>query len=341
MSLGTTAVHSHATQIYARSDSGGNTRSRVNGAAVGDTPTFRILGRRGNQPPQAHPPAKRFWSRLSEATDSLFCPSGQHSDDPLVEVVRRDPTAAVRFIRTVMRFGGVGSVVVCTTCALFLCIFWRRCGGCDRPLRWWLLMHTLLQVVQIPVRFVFLSKMHAAEGVGGSLEACVTNFTACPAWRWSKKVSVFLYGWFVLGIVWVVNAGHCDACPGMYRMTVAVIFQAVARAIVALVCFRFIFDNSDVTDGPDPPKVEGATADQIASLPMVHFSKRLLSDDGASCAVCLGEYMVGESMRRLPCGHYFHRRCADRWLRRSKRCPLCMRAIDAEHGAGLKAKRTH
>eukprot|EP00927_Polykrikos_kofoidii_P077637 TRINITY_DN74560_c0_g1_i1.p1 TRINITY_DN74560_c0_g1~~TRINITY_DN74560_c0_g1_i1.p1 ORF type:complete len:317 (+),score=40.33 TRINITY_DN74560_c0_g1_i1:151-1101(+) len=272
-------------------------------------------------------PAKRLLRHLEDWLTFAFSPNLQLSDDPLVDVVRRDPDAASRFIRTVMIFSGIGSVVVCSCCAIFLTLFWKRCGGCDRPLRWWLLMHTFLQALQIPVRFVFLTRMSAAETTGASLEACVSAFTATPAWRASKNVSLFTYGWFVLGIVWMVNAGGCPSCPGIYRMTVAVIAQAVARAVVALVCFRVLFPQGDRERSEAP--VAAALPGQIASLPLVRFSADLFSDDRPSCAVCLGEYDVGDSLRRLPCGHHFHKMCSDKWLRQSKRCPLCMQPIDA------------
>ncbi|XP_062201288.1 uncharacterized protein LOC133903841 [Phragmites australis] len=42
------------------------------------------------------------------------------------------------------------------------------------------------------------------------------------------------------------------------------------------------------------------------------------------CCVCISTCRDGEEMRRLPCGHAFHRDCVDRWLARCRRtCPLC------------------
>ncbi|XP_051191076.1 E3 ubiquitin-protein ligase ATL6-like [Lolium perenne] len=44
------------------------------------------------------------------------------------------------------------------------------------------------------------------------------------------------------------------------------------------------------------------------------------------CAMCLSEYGEdGELVRVVPaCGHFFHARCdVDRWLRKSRTCPLC------------------
>ena len=33
-----------------------------------------------------------------------------------------------------------------------------------------------------------------------------------------------------------------------------------------------------------------------------------------TCAICKCEFEEGESLRLLPCGHVFHKRCADTWL---------------------------
>lgn len=218
--------------------------------------------------------------------------------------------------------------MVCTASSAFLLLFWRRCGSCNRPLRWWLLVHTLTQLVQIPVRCVFVLRLRRAEASGAGIEESVVSYTASPAWRSSKTLSLFTYGWFVLGVVWVLNIGNCGLCPGMYRMTIAVILQAVARAVSALACFRILFPHSEPAAAAQPPVVEAASAELIASLPLEVFGA--LSGEAAaeSCAVCLCDYIAHDMLRRLPCGHHFHRRCADEWLRRSKRCPLCMRAVD-------------
>uniref|UniRef100_A0A0E0F988 RING-type domain-containing protein n=1 Tax=Oryza meridionalis TaxID=40149 RepID=A0A0E0F988_9ORYZ len=45
---------------------------------------------------------------------------------------------------------------------------------------------------------------------------------------------------------------------------------------------------------------------------------------GAQCAICLGEFVAGDALRRGPgCGHRFHAECVERWLRVSATCPVC------------------
>jgi len=49
---------------------------------------------------------------------------------------------------------------------------------------------------------------------------------------------------------------------------------------------------------------------------------------GQKCMVCFETFEAGESMRTLPCLHSFHRKCIDRWLSRSKKCPVCNTRVD-------------
>jgi len=43
----------------------------------------------------------------------------------------------------------------------------------------------------------------------------------------------------------------------------------------------------------------------------------------ATCPVCLEDYKLGQVVRRLPCMHFFHKRCIDQWLQRHGTCPTC------------------
>ena len=77
-------------------------------------------------------------------------------------------------------------------------------------------------------------------------------------------------------------------------------------------------------------------------------------ESSAECSICIGEYLEGESLTTLPCGHEFHTECIHRWLnsrcrptlnpylehlsegiyqepQTSLTCPLCKRDI---RGAG-------
>ena len=41
------------------------------------------------------------------------------------------------------------------------------------------------------------------------------------------------------------------------------------------------------------------------------------------CSICLNNYLSNEKIRILPCMHYFHSSCVDKWFHESSKCPLC------------------
>lgn len=64
--------------------------------------------------------------------------------------------------------------------------------------------------------------------------------------------------------------------------------------------------------------IEGSTS-------RFHYRKKNPVADSGECSVCLSEYVEGEECCRLAaCGHEFHRRCVERWLKGyMATCPLC------------------
>ncbi len=71
----------------------------------------------------------------------------------------------------------------------------------------------------------------------------------------------------------------------------------------------------------------GAQKDQIDAIPtaMVPLGGVAGMELGVElrCAICLGEYEAGESLRRPNCGHSFHKDCLDTWLLSKNTCPIC------------------
>jgi Ring finger domain len=76
-----------------------------------------------------------------------------------------------------------------------------------------------------------------------------------------------------------------------------------------------------------------ATA-EINKLPTFKFSSISITnaaknsdDNERKCLVCQFEYEPKEEIRRMPCGHCFHKACVDVWLQQRDFCPYCRQCI--------------
>ncbi|KAJ1944722.1 hypothetical protein EC988_005916, partial [Linderina pennispora] len=74
------------------------------------------------------------------------------------------------------------------------------------------------------------------------------------------------------------------------------------------------------------PKADGI-AGASADAELDDGSRYAPTETDASCVICLEEYVPGNSVRVLPCGHVFHNDCISHWLLRPKtkvhECPMC------------------
>lgn len=63
------------------------------------------------------------------------------------------------------------------------------------------------------------------------------------------------------------------------------------------------------------------TKKEFQSLP---HRKVKAENDGEECPICMCQYIRNQRLRVLPCSHYYHTRCIERWLTKmSTLCPMC------------------
>lgn len=76
-------------------------------------------------------------------------------------------------------------------------------------------------------------------------------------------------------------------------------------------------------DGSGAPP---APADVIDSLPTVKIAQEQI-DMKVQCSVCMEDYILGETVTKLPCEHLFHKDCIVPWLELHGTCPVCRKGL--------------
>ncbi|KAL3844126.1 hypothetical protein ACJIZ3_001529 [Penstemon smallii] len=167
----------------------------------------------------------------------------------------------------------------------------------------------------------------------------------------------FFAVWFVVGNVWIFG-GHSSSAeaPNLYRLcivflTFSCIGYAMPFILCATICCCLPCIISVLGFREDLSHNRGATQDSINSLPTYKFKlkktksgndkdnssasgeggivaagterERSISGEDAVCCICLAKYVNNDELRELPCSHFFHKDCVDKWLKINATCPLC------------------
>jgi len=88
------------------------------------------------------------------------------------------------------------------------------------------------------------------------------------------------------------------------------------------------------------PIQQGVSPQVISSLPIRKY-KKMDSEEGTKpdckdsndrskftqCMICLEEYEDEQDLRTLPCFHFYHQKCIDKWLEGNTKCPLCKNPV--------------
>ncbi|KAL6530779.1 hypothetical protein OROGR_014639 [Orobanche gracilis] len=166
----------------------------------------------------------------------------------------------------------------------------------------------------------------------------------------------FFAVWFVVGNVWIFG-GHSSSseAPNLYRLCIVFLaFSCIGYAMPFILCTTICCCLPCIISvlgfREDFAQNRGATQESINSLPTFKFKmkknkiagnnkengaaeggimaagtekERALSGEDAVCCICLAKYVNNDEVRELPCSHFFHKECVDKWLKINALCPLC------------------
>ncbi|CAN6195567.1 unnamed protein product [Urochloa humidicola] len=219
---------------------------------------------------------------------------------------------------------------------------------------------------QPPTTYPTLTPSQSSEGrnhrTSGTIWhlGCIT--ITCPrlsilAYHFKTAVDCFFAVWFVVGNVWIFGgrsiSSDAQDAPNMYRLCLAFLAlscvgYAIPFIMCAAICCCFPCLISVLRLQEDLGQSRGATQELIDALPTYKFKPKRNKNwvDHASSSENLDEggilgpgtkkervvsaedaYGDDDELRELPCTHFFHVHCVDKWLKINAVCPLCKTEI--------------
>ncbi|VVA91401.1 unnamed protein product [Arabis nemorensis] len=131
-----------------------------------------------------------------------------------------------------------------------------------------------------------------------------------------------------------------DSIPLMLLSLLAVFLNRL-RSFLLRLCSSTTSSNLPVDD--DSIIASGLAniivlADQLSLNRL--FSYRCGDENGSDCVVCLSKLKEGEEVRKLECGHVFHKECFEGWLQHLNfNCPLCRSGLVSDYCVSRTQRR--
>lgn len=97
-----------------------------------------------------------------------------------------------------------------------------------------------------------------------------------------------------------------------------------------LFTFRQIMAQHGTTMRP----AGGRDVDDLPTHELTAEEATKLPDEHNSCVICMEQFKGGDTIKRLPCLHGFHKNCIESWLERNGTCPVCKHRLDGRRDAG-------
>ncbi|KAJ3372564.1 hypothetical protein HDU91_003262 [Kappamyces sp. JEL0680] len=135
----------------------------------------------------------------------------------------------------------------------------------------------------------------------------------------------------IWSVVWIVHAISLILLFGMLHAVVTVMgpSSAVSRGAA------YLLQAWQMQSTIAAMSKNGAKLSAIEKLPLVKFKKPLNGQTSRNnqfaedtCAVCAEQFQENTRLRKLPCGHLFHRDCSTNWLLIKAECPSCRRKVE-------------
>lgn len=202
----------------------------------------------------------------------------------------------------------------------------------------------------MPLRVLLLKTCYDMGRVQGREELAqhLIDMSHSRAWKINRVIASFLSVSILVGVGLVIYLPFLSGFKRNYLfdMVLVSLVVFVLNFSISYVRLRRITLLNTGADGREDglttqAKTNGATAAEIRAYTRQRSLSQLddleRSKASGSCSICMVDYDEEDVLRRLPCGHYYHRACVDPWLGNKKMCPLCHHDITTPAPKGAES----
>jgi len=237
------------------------------------------------------------------------------------------PMNLLRYLRQEIALGFSFNVLLFTVLVCYIPSNFYYCLACDSLMTIWLLVLSTINTMVLVPKMLLLRKLYKIEE---NQDIYLANFTLwtffrSKVYKFNSVMSRYIFCTYLVGgfLIWWTKITHCLQ---FFCLLVFLLASFAIRVIASFLKFSSSFNN--------PQNAEelfdlfnGISTEEIDSLRVIAYEEYVdkFARHELTCPICYDEYEKPVEMRIMECpgDHAFHKKCIDKWLMKSDKCPMC------------------
>jgi RING-finger-containing ubiquitin ligase len=239
------------------------------------------------------------------------------------------PVNLLKYMRQEISLGFVFNIILFGILVAYLPFNFYYCWECNSVMTLWLLYLCILNAALIIPKVLLIRKLFRIEDCTDIYQAnySLWMFSRSPVYKFNIMMSKYVFTTYLVGTVlliisWASNK-NCDRYYGMIGLLLG---SFVARVVSSFFKFLQSFNNPQTAESFHE-LFNGSTTAEISSLSVMSHKQycTLYGKSEDICPICYENYTETQEVRIMECpgDHAFHKKCIDKWLLKSNKCPKC------------------
>ena len=233
----------------------------------------------------------------------------------------------LKYLRQEIMIGFSFNALLFTVLIFYIPFNFYYCWACDSLMTLWIVfLSTLNSMVLIP-KMLLLRKLYKIEENNDIYSAnySLWTFFRSKVYKFNSVMSRYIFCTYMAGVV-LIWWTKIIQCVQFFCLLLFLLGSFGIRIIISFIKFSSSFNNPQHAEELFE-LFNGISTEEIGSLKVITYQNyvELKKRIEIGCPICYEEYERCIELRIMECpgDHVFHKKCIDKWLMKSDKCPMC------------------
>lgn len=247
------------------------------------------------------------------------------------------PRNLLTYLKKEIFLGFIFNVAIFLITVIYIPFNFENCWKCNPTITLWIIFLGTFNLILVIPKIIILPKLAKIENDPDIFVANygLWTFFRSKLYKFNIRISKYVLCTYLLGLLLMLAYRNDEeSCTGFRNILWLIIGSYFVRTTASFIKFVRNVNNHENAESLRD-YMTGSSHIQIQSLQTAKYHEVAHQSDDDMCSICYENYQTDDSIRVMNCdgSHFYHKKCIDKWLLRSDKCPKC--------NLGAFSKRNH